>query len=204
MDGKEDDRSMEKNGKCMGITANLSNHHVHITDEVRRKLFGEEPLTVKRYLTKDRSMFAAWETVTVVGPKGQVENVRVVGPCRNYTQAELLRADCFNIGVEAPVRDSGDLAGAAPLKLVGPKGEVTVEECGIIAHRHIHMAGRLMEEYGLTDGQMVDVEVGGIRGLVFHNVRIRASRGEDSVMHIDQEEGNAAGFSSGEKVSVLL
>lgn len=192
---------MEGEGKRMGkvttkIQIELSNHHVHLSEEVQNKLFGDETITVKKYLNEEKTLFAADQTVTLKGPRGELKNVRLLGPCRNYTQAELLRSDCFRLGVEAPVRDSGDLEGAAMLTIVGPKGEVAVA-CGIIALRHIHMAPSLMEAYKLQDKQMVQVKIGGERALIFDNVLIRRAKVNKSVMHIDLEEGNAAGIDGG-------
>lgn len=184
------------------IEIKLSNHHVHMTRDICDKLFGEGyELTLKNYLTK--RIYACYETITVVGPKGEIQNVRVLGPLREYTQVELLRGDCFKLGVTAPVRDSGNLENAAVLRLIGPKGEVELA-CGIIALRHIHMGKPMTEKLGVKDKDFVRVQIGGERGLVFNNVLIRTFGGDASVMHVDSEEGNACGISNNAVGEIIL
>lgn len=184
------------------VEIKLSNHHVHMTREVCDALFGAgyEP-TLKKWLTK--RIYACEETITVAGPKGELHNVRLLGPLREYTQVELLRADCFKLGVKAPIRDSGHLDNAATLRLVGPKGEVELP-CGIIALRHIHTGTVLAQALNLTDKQMVNVRIGGERGLVFNNVLVRTFGGETSIMHLDTEEGNAAFIADGDMGEVFV
>ena len=186
------------------VRAMLSNRHAHVTQEVCEKLFGKSELTVQRYLSEGGTEFAAQEKVTLVGPKGQVAGVRLLGPCRKYTQVELLKSDCFALGVNPPIRESGALSDAAPLKIVGPAGEVELEHTAILALRHIHMGKETMEEHGIADRQMVSVKVGGERGLVFNNVLVRPIPGKNSVMHVDMEEGNAANMKNGDMVEVIL
>ena len=180
----------------------MHNHHVHMTREMCDKLFGEGyELTLKNYLTKH--VYACQETITVAGPKGEIHNVRVLGPLREYNQVELLRADCFKLGVQAPIRDSGHLDGAATLRLIGPKGEMEAP-CGIIALRHIHLGTKLGAQLGVKDKDFVDVAIGGERSLIFRKVLIRTFGGEDSIMHLDSEEGNAAGVSNNALGEILI
>jgi putative phosphotransacetylase len=124
-----------------------------------------------------------------------------LGPFREYTQAEILQGDCYKLGVDAPVRSSGELENAAPLKIIGPQGEITLN-CGIIAHRHIHMKKDIADELGYVNGQSVNVRVPGIRGLIFENVLISIG-GRGLMMHIDTEEGNAAGIKNGNTLELI-
>ncbi|MGD9566766.1 MAG: phosphate propanoyltransferase [Sedimentibacter sp.] len=180
----------------------LSNRHVHLSKNDANKLFGEGyEITVKNMLTDVQ--FAANETVTISGSKGNFENVRILGPYRNETQVELLLADCFKLGIKAPIRESGKLNGAASLKIIGPSGEIDLNETAIVAWRHIHMPQSLADEFGLKDKQIVQVKTEGERGLIFGNVLIRVIPYGDPVMHIDTEEGNSAGLKNKDLVEIL-
>lgn len=180
----------------------MSNRHAHLSRTLCDTLFGEGyALTVQKEIGAGE--FAAAETVTIVGPKGQLEEVRVMGPARDFTQVELLQSDCHKLGVDAPLRDSGDLEGAVSLQIVGPNGSGEAA-CGIVAHRHIHMADVISEPLGIADRQMVNVRVGGERGITFHNVLVRVHKGKRALMHIDIEEGNAAGIKNGDMGELLL
>ena len=181
----------------------LSNRHLHLSKEDAERLFGAGyEITVKKMLTDVQ--FAANETVTLVGPKGKFENVRVLGPYRKETQVEVLKGDCFKLGINAPIRESGKLQGAAPLKIVGPNSEINLNETAIVALRHIHMPQDLADEYGLKDKQIVSVKTEGERELVFNNVLIRVIPYGDPVMHVDTEEGNAAGLKNKDLVEILV
>ncbi len=180
----------------------LSNRHVHLSKEDAEKLFGKNyELTVKKMLTDVQ--FAADEVVDINGPKGNFENVRVLGPYRNDTQVELLKSDCFKLGIDAPIRESGKLEGAAPLKILGPKGEIDLKETAIIALRHIYMPQDLADKYELKDKQIVSVKTEGERELLFGKVLIRVIPYGDAVMHIDTEEGNAAGLNNKDIVEIF-
>ena len=179
------------------VPISLSNRHIHLSKEMIDALFGEKGLTIRKYLTKAKTEYAAEETVTVKGPKGSINKVRVLGPARSYNQVELLKADTFILGVDAPLRESGHLEGAADLTIVYNGKEYPLNGSGILALRHIHMDSELMDALGIQEKQMVSVEVDGERGLVFKNVLVRRSRSKESVMHVDMEEGNAAGLKNG-------
>ena len=185
----------------MEVKIMLSNHHVHLTQESVDVLFGEAGLTFNRYLAGNSGPYATNEFVDVEGPKGRINHLRVLGPARNYNQCELLKTDCFKLGVDAPVRNSGKLEGAPMLKVIGPCGELELP-CAILAHRHIHMGKEVIEETGLKLGDAVSVKTEGIRSVVFNNVIIVAG-GKGSVMHVDTEEGNAAGVKNGDMVEII-
>lgn len=175
------------------VRVQVSNRHVHLSQSDLELLFGAgHALRVKKPLNGPE--FAAEETVTLVGPKGKIEGVRILGPLRKESQVELLRSDCFRLGVDAPIRISGDTAGSATLTILGPAGALELKEGAIIALRHVHIGSETAKAHGLADGQMVSVRIGGIRGLVFDNamIRILPNSSAGATMHIDTEEGNAA------------
>lgn len=182
----------------------LSNRHIHLTEEAAHILFGEQGITVKNYTNDSEAAFASNETVTLAGPKGRIENVRVLGPFRKIVQVELLASDNFKLGVEAPVRMSGNLDGAATLRIVGAVGEIEVA-CAIVAMRHIHTGYEDAAELGVSDGDEVSVKVGGVRGVTFDHVVIKVAKkvARDLMMHIDMEEGNAAGVQNHDRGIVI-
>ena len=171
-----------------------SNRHVHLSEESVAKLFGEAGLTFQRKANEDTTTFVCNETVTLEGPKGSIANVRVLGPFR-YNQAELLITDNFKLGLEAPVRMSGDLDGAAEIRIIGPKGSVEFP-CAIVARRHIHIGADLLEKYGFTTADEVSVRIDSYRGGVLDHVLFKKAKnpGDSATMHIDTEEGNAFGL----------
>ena len=178
------------------VLVEISARHVHVTEEDLKTLFGEGyELTVKKTLSQP-GQFAANERVKVVGTKGEFPAVSILGPCRKATQIELSLTDARSIGVEAPVRESGDVAGSGACKLVGPCGEVDVKEGVIAAKRHIHATVADAERMGLANGQIVQVEIptANDRGLIFGDVVVRVSDSYALAMHIDTDEANAAGM----------
>ena len=173
------------------ILVETSARHVHVTKEDLEALFGAgHELTVKSWLSQP-GQFASEEQVDVVGPKNTLKLVRILGPVRPATQVELSLTDARSIGVTAPVRESGDIAGSGACKLVGPVGEVEVAEGVIAAKRHIHMTPADAENYGIKDMVSVKVDTNG-RSLVFGDVVVRVSEKFSLAMHIDTDESNAA------------
>ncbi len=173
-----------------------SARHVHVTQEHLEKLFGEGyELTVRKMLSQP-GQFASNEKVTVVGPKGELK-CSILGPVRKETQIEVSLTEARQLGIKAPVRESGDIAGSAGCKLIGPAGEVEVTEGVIAAKRHVHMTPEDAEHYGVENGQIVSVKVfNGVddsRALVFDNTVVRVSKSYALAMHIDTDESNAAG-----------
>lgn len=178
------------------VEISLSNRHAHLTRELVDQLFGKDyELREKRRVGVRE--FASEETVTARGPKGAISGIRVMGPPRSYCQIELLRGDTFVLGIDAPLCDSGHVDNAADLILEGPKGSVHVPHCGIVARRHLHLGESIADQYEIKVGDIVSVRVGGERGLVFNNVIVRSGRSQKCKMHIDTEEGNAAGIGNG-------
>ncbi len=186
------------------VSVGLSNRHIHLTQEHVEDLFGKGYELTKLKDLVQPGQYACHEKVDLVGPKGTIKGVRVLGPARRKTQVEISLADGYVLGVKSPIRDSGDLAGSPGIKIVGPKGEVHIEEGVIVAARHIHMHTSDGERLGLRDKDVVKVRVGGQRGLVFENVVIRMSLKYSLELHVDLEEGNGAGLKNGDMVEIII
>ena len=177
------------------ILVETSARHVHLSAEHMAVLFGEgAKLTLKRELSQP-GQFLSEERVSIVGPKSRMDNVAVLGPERKATQVELSLTDARALGVTAPVRESGDVAGSGSITVVGPKGSVELAEGVIAAKRHIHLMPQTAEKYGLENGQTVKVTVEGARALTYDEVVIRVNEKFADAMHVDIDEANAAGLS---------
>ncbi|MBR2672384.1 MAG: phosphate propanoyltransferase [Oscillospiraceae bacterium] len=178
------------------ILVETSARHVHVTKETLEKLFGEgHELTVKKELSQP-GQFACVERIDIVGPKRTLSGVSILGPCRKADQVEISLTDARSIGVQAPIRESGDIAGSAGCKLVGPCGEVELTEGVIAAKRHIHLTPETAKEWGVEEKQNVCVKIETEeRALIFDDVVIRVSEKFADAMHIDTDEGNAAAVS---------
>lgn len=176
-----------------GVPVGISNRHIHLSQADLDQLFGAGyQLTPMKELSQP-GQFACKETVTICGPKGAIEKVRVLGPVRKETQIEIVAGDCFKLGVKAPAKLSGDLAGTPSITVVGPKGSVQTAQGLIVAQRHIHMAPADAQAYGVQDGQIVKIRVGGLRGGLYDNVAIRVTTSSKLECHLDTEEANAMG-----------
>jgi len=177
------------------VLVEISARHVHVSQADLETLFGKGyALTPKKDLSQP-GQFACEERVTVVGPKKELKGVSILGPCRPATQVELSLTDARSIGVSAPIRESGDIAGSAGCKLVNPENgaELELTEGVIAAKRHIHMTVADGEKYGITDKQIVSVKIPTEgRALVFDDVVARVSDSYALAMHIDTDEANAA------------
>ena len=184
----------EAPGGAFTIPVEVSNRHCHLTRETFEVLYGRgKELTPLRELSQ-RGEFAAQETVTLVGPNMRsIEGVRILGPFRKFDQVELSFTDGFYLGMDLPVRLSGDVAGSAPITIVGPKGSVTLKEGAIRAMRHLHASPEEAKRLGLRDGEKIAIEVPGPIGVVFQNVIVRVSPNGRLAFHIDTDEANAAG-----------
>ncbi len=177
------------------IIVETSARHVHLTQEDLEVLLGPgKELTVKKMLSQP-GQFASNERVNLVGPKKSINNVLILGPVRKETQVEISLTDARTLGVTAPIRESGDLAGTEGIKIVGPAGELEIDHGVIAAKRHLHLDTATAEEMGLQDKQVVSVKVDGERGLTFGEVVVRVSDKYAPAVHLDTDEANAAGLS---------
>lgn len=185
------------------IPVGVSNRHVHLSQEDLDTLFGQGyQLTSIKELSQP-GQYACKETVTVCGPKGAIEKVRILGPVRKQTQVEILTADCFKLGANTEPKMSGELAGTPGITLVGPKGSVQTKEGLIIAQRHIHMNLADAVKFGVHDGQTVKIQTEGIRGGIFNNVAIRVTDTSSLECHLDTEEANAMGLGGSSSVTIV-
>ena len=183
----------------IGVSARL----IHLTQEDLEILYGPGyQLTKKKELMGGQ--FASNELVTIVGLKLRaIENVRILGPCRKKSQVEISATDALKLGVKAPVRESGDIAGSAPIALVGPKGALYLKEGCIVAARHIHMSPADAKAAGVHDGDYVSVKADNERGTIFNNVKIRVDESFTLEMHIDTDEANASQIATGNTVRIV-
>ena len=178
----------------MSFMVETSARHIHLTQETVEKLFGEGYQLTKRKDLSYPGQFACNERLTVVGTKREQANVSILGPVRKADQVELSATDARNLGIDAPVRESGDVKGSGACKLIGPKGEVELSEGGIIAKRHLHVREEDAASMGIKDKEIIRVACGGEgRKLIFDDVVVRVNVGGATTMHIDTDEAQAAG-----------
>lgn len=185
------------------IPVGVSNRHVHLSQSDLDALFGAGYELTKMKDLSQPGQYACKETVTVCGPKGAIEKVRILGPVRGKTQVEILAGDCFKLGVKAPAKLSGDLDGTPGVTLVGPKGSVQTKSGLMAAQRHIHMLPEDAARFGVHDGQNVSLEVDGLRGGILKNTIVRVTPNSGLECHIDTEEANAMGLDGSSRVKII-
>lgn len=198
----------QMNNKVPGLGSNdipigVSARHVHLSEHDLAVLFGENYQLTKLRDLSQPNQFAAKETVMIAGPKGAIERVRILGPVRGKTQVEVSRTDAFTLGLQPPVRQSGDIEGSAPITIIGPKGSVHKHQGLIIAQAHIHMEPQDAERFGVSDGQYVKVRVETERPITFERVLVRVSSKYRLEMHIDTDEGNAGFIQTGQTGTLI-
>lgn len=186
------------------VPVGISNRHVHLSQQDIETLFGAGYELKKMKDLSQPGQFACEETVTVIGSKGALEGVRILGPARKASQVELSVTDTFKVGVKAPVRDSGKLEGTPGAEIVGPKGCVRLDAGVIVAARHIHMHTEDAEKLQLKDGDRVRVNIGGARGGSFAEVLVRVNPEYALDFHVDTDEGNAFLISNGQTLEAVL
>ena len=182
--------------KRLFVELEASGRHVHVTKEQALTLFGH-PLTPKRPLSQP-GQYLAQERVTVIGPKGEFENVAVLGPERKEAQVEISLTDGRTLGIDPPVRLSGDVAGSPEAVLVGPRGRVELTQGVVAAQRHIHLTPEDAARFGVRDKQVVKLQALTDRPLTFSDVAVRVSPEFASFAHLDYDEANACGFRKGD------
>ena len=183
------------------IMIETSARHIHLKRQDVETLFGAGYQLTKKKDLSQPGQFACAEKVTVVGEKGSLA-ASILGPERSASQVEVSLTDARSIGVKAPIRESGDVAGSGACKLIGPKGEVELAEGVIAAKRHIHLTPETAAEFAVSDKQIVKVKTNGVRPLIFDDVIVRVSASYAPAMHIDTDESNAAfGCTEGEIIT---
>ncbi|MBO6280875.1 MAG: phosphate propanoyltransferase [Bacilli bacterium] len=178
------------------ILVETSARHIHVNEEQFKILFGEDAKLEVRAPLSQPGQFVSFSRLDIVGPKRTINNVSILGPFRKNAQVEISATDARTLGVPAVIRESGDISGSAPIKLVGPAGELELSEGCIVAKRHIHMTPKDAEEFSVKNGEIVKVEVNcPERSLIFGDVVVRVRDDFALAMHIDTDESNAAGCS---------
>ena len=188
------------------LPVGVSARHLHVTQRDLEVLYGSGHQLRNMRSLQGPGEFAAEETVTLVGPNMRaLQGVRILGPCRTMTQVELSSTDGVYLGIALPLRASGDVDGSAPITIIGPNGGLNLAHGAIRADRHLHIDPRLASQFGVEEGQYVQVDVPGPASLTFNHVRIRVNDGFDPpAMHIDTDDGNAAGLKCGDIVRAVV
>jgi len=197
-------RACDATAEQQQIPVGVSARHAHVTQDHLEILYGAgHQLTVYAPLYQPGA-FAANETVTIVGKRMRaIEAVRILGPVRDYSQVEVAQTEAIRLGLNPPIRDSGDLAGAEPITFIGPAGSIYLEEGAICATRHIHMTPKDAAALGIHEDDLLKVRFRGERALTFENVRPKISDGYVLQMHLDTDDSNAAGLKGGEPVEIV-
>ena len=187
----------------MKVSIGVSNRHVHLTKEHLEILFGEGYELIKKIDINQPGQFAATDLVTIKTKKSEIDNVRILGPVRQYTQVEISKTDAYKLGLNPPVRDSGDLKGSEPITIIGPKGSIEVKEGCIIANRHIHILPSQVSMYGLEGRKVVSVKIDGEKGGIINNVQLKVSDKAYFELHIDTDDANAHLIKNGDIGEIL-
>lgn len=185
------------------IPVGISNRHIHLSQKDIDKLFGENYELTKLKDLSQGGQFAAKEVVTLCGPKGVMEKVRVLGPIRKESQVELALGDCIKLGVAPEIRLSGDLHDTPGLVIIGPKGVVELSKGVIVSQRHIHMTEEDAKKHNVCDGENVAIKIEGLRGATLNNVIIRVDSSFKLECHLDIEEANGLGLNSKSKIEIV-
>ncbi|WP_342431754.1 phosphate propanoyltransferase [Neobacillus sp. FSL H8-0543] len=196
------DKAVVSNSVQLTIPVGVSNRHAHLSEYHFHLLFGDRAsLTVLRSLSQP-GQFAAYETVTIVGQKGVLQNVRILGPLRNHTQIEISKTDGFTLGVHPPIRPSGLIEGTPGITIVGPVGSVTIDTGLIIAKNHVHLSKADAKIFDVINGDSLIVK-SNKRPVIFHDVTVRVQEEYQLEFHIDMDEANASGVNTGDTVRVI-
>ena len=197
-------RATGRRGLALAVTVGISNRHVHLSAAHFTQLFGASAPTSNRPLTQP-GQFAANESVRVEGPKGSIDEIRIVGPARAATQLELAITDALALGLAVTVAASGDLKDSlGGVTLVGPRGKITLDRGVIVAGRHLHLAPADATAWGLKDGDRIDIRTGlGVRLTTFHNVLVRSGPTNATDFHLDADEAHAAGVQTGDPATII-
>ena len=185
----------------MKVTVGISNHHVHLNNEDYKILFGDINMDIRNMLNQP-GQFASNLVVDVLGPKGEIKNLRVLGPTRSYTQVEVSKTDSYKLGINPPVRDSGDLEGASLVTITGPCGSIE-RNAGIIATRHIHVNDEIRKEHDLVGIDKVSIKITNEKGGILENVNLKDSLESYFELHLDTDDANAFLLKNNEEVEII-
>ena len=194
----------EAGGPPHPLVVNVSARHMHVTQQDLEALFGPGSKLTKLKDLYQQGEFASEQLVTIVGPRQRIiPNVRILGPMRNYSQIELSYTDGIYLGIDLPLRISGDHAGTPGCVVMGPKGAITLQQGVIRAERHVHMSTEDMAYYGVKDGDYLKLKIDGPCGVVFDRVRVRYHPKVVLEVHIDTDEGNACDLDSATRMELV-
>lgn len=180
------------------VPVGISNRHLHVSQSDLETLFGKGHQLKNVKDLSQPGQYACEETVTLIGPKGTLSKVRILGPVRPVTQVEVSRTDCFSLGITPPIRDSGSISGSPGIIIEGPAGRVELKEGVIIAQRHLHLHTDEAAAMGLKDREIISIKFPGIRETTFGNVLVRVHPNFKMDFHLDTDEANAAGLNNGD------
>lgn len=186
----------------MKVSIGISNRHVHLTKEDLNILFKVDEMEVLKPINQP-DQFASTKKVDIKTDKSILKGVRVLGPCRDYTQVEISKTDSFQLGINPPVRESGDLNNAEIVTIIGEFGEIT-KSCAIIADRHIHLTKEEKHDMGLDNYESVSVEIGNEKSSILNNVRLKVSEKSYYELHIDTDDANANLIKNGDIGEIVL
>ncbi|MFC7392697.1 phosphate propanoyltransferase [Scopulibacillus cellulosilyticus] len=187
----------------LSIPVGVSNRHVHLSLEDLEKLFGADYRMMPLRQLSQPGQYAAKEQVTLLGPKGLIKNVRILGPSRGATQVEISKTDGFQLGIHPPVKLSGSIENTPGLTLIGPKGCIVLEKGVIIAKCHVHMSPNEAKKFDVNDGDSLMLQTLGERSIIFSEVIVRISQDYRLDFHIDLDEANASSLKTGDNVTMI-
>lgn len=185
----------------MKVSVGVSNRHIHLNQKDFEYLFGHDCKLEKIRDLNQPNQYASNLTLTIKGSKGIMQNVRIIGPIRNYTQVEISKTDSYKLGINPPIRESGNVVGSAPITLIGPKGELKLEYGCIIADRHIHITQKQKELYNLEDS--VDIYINREKETILKNVHLRVSDESYFELHLDTDDANGCNLKNGDIVEII-
>lgn len=183
------------------MNVGISNRHVHLTEDDFKKLFNNKKLEAVKYLNQP-GQFASNLKVTIKTEKSEISGVRVLGPLRDYTQVEISKTDAYKLGLNPPVRESGNLKGSEDITIIGDN-EITLKECTIIATRHIHASKEDLVKYNLDASKKYKVKINGEKGGIINNVSIKVSDKAFFEMHLDTDDGNGHLLKCGDTATII-
>lgn len=187
----------------MKVSIGVSNRHVHLKEEHLKTLFGKDFKLEKKNDLTQPGQYASTSIVSLKTEKAIIQNVRVLGPLRPYTQVEISKTDAYKLGINPPVRDSGDLKESSPITIIGPEGSVELEEGCIIPTRHIHILPNQIDMYQLQGKDVVSVKIAGEKGGIINNVHIKISNESFFELHLDTDDANAHLIKNGDIGEIL-
>ena len=186
----------------MKVILGVSNRHVHLKKEDYEVLFGNEQINKVKEL-RQPVQYATDKFVTIKNGDRQINHVRILGPIRNYTQVEISKTDAYTLKLNPPIRTSGDLKGSSPITIIGPNGELHLNEGCILANRHIHISPEEVKQYNLEGVKKVKVKIDGEKGGILNNVYLKIQEPSLLEMHIDTDEGNAFNIKTGDVLEII-